>query len=52
MLMKMNFSIQVNIMHTSFKVRIFELDHGLTEYEEVKLVRIISKDYNLMILKD
>ena len=39
-------------MHTSFKVRVFELDHGLTEYEEVKLVRIISKDYNLLIMAD
>jgi len=39
-------------MNTSFKVRIFDLDHGLTEYEEVKLVRIISKDYNLLIMVD
>lgn len=39
-------------MHTSFKVRIFELDHGLTEHEDVKLVRIISKEYNLLIMAD
>ena len=39
-------------MHTSFKVRIFELDHGLTEHEEVKLVRIVSKEYNLLIMAD
>ena len=27
------------------KVRIFDLDKGLTEYEHIKVVRIISKDY-------
>lgn len=35
-----------------FKVRIFDLDKGLTEYEHVKIVRIISKDYNLLIMQD
>ena len=35
-----------------FKVRIFDLDKGLTEYEKVKIVRIISKDYNLLIMED
>ena len=30
-----------------FKVRIFDLNTGLTEYEHIKIVRIISKDYNL-----
>ena len=35
-----------------FKVRIFDLDKGLTEYEHVKVVRIISKDYNLLIMQD
>lgn len=39
-------------MNTSFKVRLFELDHGLTVYENIKLVRIISKDYNLLIMVD
>lgn len=39
-------------MKTSFKVRLFELDHGLTIYENIKLVRIISKDYNLLIMVD
>lgn len=34
------------------KVRIFDLDKGLTEYEHVKIVRIISKDYNLLIMED
>lgn len=33
------------------KVRIFNLD-GLVEYNDVKIVRIISKDYNLLIMKD
>ena len=35
-----------------FKVRIFDLEKGLTEYEHVKVVRIISKDYNLLIMQD
>ena len=35
-----------------FKVRIFDLDKGLTEYEHVKAVRMISKDYNLLIMED
>lgn len=33
------------------KVRVFSLD-GLKEYENVKIVRIVSKDYNLLIMKD
>ena len=35
-----------------FKVRIFDLDKGLTEYEHIKIVRIVSKDYNLLIMED
>ena len=34
------------------KVRIFDLEKGLTEYEHVKVIRIISKDYNLLIMQD
>ena len=34
------------------KVRIFDLDKGLTEYEHIKVIRIISKDYNLLIMQD
>ena len=34
------------------KVRIFDMEHGLVEYENVKTIRIISKDYNLLIMKD
>lgn len=35
-----------------FKVRIFDLEKGLTEYVHVKIVRIVSKDYNLLIMED
>ena len=38
--------------NTGKKVRIFDLAHGLREYENIKIVRIISKDYNLLIMKD
>lgn len=38
--------------NTGIKVRIFDMDHGLREYENIKIVRIISKDYNLLIMKD
>lgn len=34
------------------KVRIFDMTHGLREYEDIKIIRIISKDYNLLIMKD
>lgn len=34
------------------KVRIFDMEHGLVEYENVKTVKIVSKDYNLLIMKD
>ncbi len=34
------------------KVRIFDMQHGLREYDDVKIIRIISKDYNLLIMKD
>ena len=33
------------------KVRVFDMN-GLAEYEDVKIVRIVSKDYNLLIMKD
>ena len=45
--------LQVSIMNSEgFKVRIFSLDKGLTEYEHIKIVRIISKNYNLLIMQD
>ena len=34
------------------KVRIFSLDRGLIEYESIKVIRIISKNYNLLIMQD
>ena len=34
------------------KVRIFDLKKGLIEYEHIKVVRIVSKDYNLLIMQD
>ena len=42
----------VNYPGEGIKVRIFDLNTGLTEYEHIKIVRIISKDYNLLIMKD
>lgn len=38
--------------NTGIKVRIFDMSHGLREYENIKIIRIISKDYNLLIMKD
>ena len=34
------------------KVRIFSLDKGLIEYEHIKVIRIISKNYNLLVMQD
>ena len=34
------------------KVRVFDMKHGLVEYDDVKTIRIISRDYNLLIMKD
>ena len=34
------------------KVRIFDLRKGLVEYEHIKVIRIVSKDYNLLIMQD
>ena len=34
------------------KVRIFDLEKGLIEYENIKVIRIISKDYNLLVMED
>lgn len=38
--------------NSGIKVRVFDMDNGLREYENIKIVRIISKDYNLLIMKD
>ncbi len=33
-------------------VKIFSLNNGLTEYNDVISVKLVSKEYNLLILKD
>ena len=37
---------------SGIKVRIFDIENGLREYKDFKIIRIISKDYNLLIMKD
>lgn len=39
-------------MNSELKVRIFDMEHGLREYENIEYIRIISKTYNLLIMKD
>jgi len=34
------------------KVRIFDLSKGLIEYDHIKVIRIISKSYNLLVMQD
>ena len=34
------------------KVRVFDMTHGLVEYNDIKSIRLVSKDYNLLIMKD
>ena len=34
------------------KVKIFDIKNGLRIYDNIKIIRIISKDYNLLIMKD
>lgn len=34
------------------KVKIYSLNNGLEVYDNIKIIRIISEDYNLLILKD
>ncbi len=38
--------------NSGLKVRIFDMNHGLTEFDNIKSVRIVSKDYNLLIMQD
>jgi hypothetical protein len=38
--------------NNGIKVRIFDLEKGLVEYEHIKVIRIISKNYNLLIMQD
>ena len=37
---------------SGIKVRILNIENGLREYKDIKIIRIISKDYNLLIMKD
>ena len=37
---------------SGIKVRIFDIENGLREYKDIKIIRIISKDYHLLIMKD
>ena len=37
---------------SGIKVRISDIENGLREYKDIKIIRIISKDYNLLIMKD
>ena len=37
---------------SGIKVRIFNIENGLREYKDIKIIRIISKDYKLLIMKD
>lgn len=39
-------------MNKGIKVRIFDLNKGLVEYEHIKYIRITSSDYNLLIMED
>ena len=41
-----------NKVVNGIKVRIFDLEKGLTEYDNVKIIRIINKDHNLLIMQD
>lgn len=34
------------------KIKLLSMKKGLIEYTDVQFIKIISKDYNLMILKD
>ena len=39
-------------MNNGIKVRVFDMAHAQREYENITIIRIISKDYNLLIMKD
>ncbi len=42
----------VNYPGEGIKVRIFDLNKGLVEYEHIKIIRIVSDTYNLLIMQD
>ena len=37
---------------SGIRVRVFDLNKGLVEYNNVKYIRITSQDYNLLIMED
>ncbi len=39
-------------MNNNIKVRVFDMKHGLVEYNDIKSIRLTSNDYNLLIMKD
>ena len=39
-------------MEASIKVKIFSLESGLEILQDIKVIRIKSKDYNLLIMPD
>ena len=39
-------------MNNMMEVKIFSLKNGYEHYDNVKAIRIKSKDYNLLIMKD
>lgn len=39
-------------MDKSIKVKIFSISKGLEILEEIKIIRIKSKDYNLLVMPD
>ena len=34
------------------KVKVFDIRNGMRVSDNIKIIRIISKDYNLLIMKD
>ena len=34
------------------KVKVFDIRNGMRVYDNIRIIRIISKDYNLLIMKD
>ena len=36
----------------NIKVRVFDMKHGLVEYNDIKSIRLVSSDYNLLVMKD
>ena len=37
---------------SGIRVRVFDLNKGLVEHDNVKYIRITSQDYNLLIMED